>query len=352
MKIGDSLFGIISKTTHNIGRNYTIRKGNYSSAENLKQIEKLNSIKLSPKNKKLVDDYAIEVFGSRVFSPWLYVYTLNYGNFVEGWIPSNYYETYVSPYKGINLAASFKTFTNAILKTDGLPDIAYYMNGVLYDRNYSPIHFSDLQHLVAKNWNAVFVKKDSSMRGSGIHKLKSTDLVESTFTRIGNCVIQYPLENHEFFTNIITGAVSTLRITTVVKPEGKIEYRAAILRLGRKGHEWIKSSTSVRVNVLNNEGDLDPTGYTTDWQRWQFHPDTHFVFADQRIPLFKKAVETCVGFHSMIPHFRVIGWDVAICSDNSVKLMECNGALAGIIFSQATAGPCFSGLNWEKLHRE
>ena len=52
--------------------------------EAVRVIQKHNSQILTEKLKKTVDDYSIEVFGSKNFAPWLYVYTLVQGEFREG----------------------------------------------------------------------------------------------------------------------------------------------------------------------------------------------------------------------------------------------------------------------------
>ena len=59
--------------------------------EAVRVIQKHNSENLTEKIKKTVDDYSIEVLGSKKFAPWLYVYTLVKGEFQEGWIPDNFF---------------------------------------------------------------------------------------------------------------------------------------------------------------------------------------------------------------------------------------------------------------------
>jgi hypothetical protein len=53
--------------------------------------------------------------------------------------------------------------------------------------------------------------------------------------------------------------------------------------------------------------------------------------------------------HATVPHFTIVGWDIAIGSDDEIKLIEWNGCHCDIKFSEATTGPCFTGLNWESL---
>jgi hypothetical protein len=326
-------------------------RNNYKrrALKTIEKIERTNSLKLSPKIKKMADDYAIQVFGKKECARWFYLYSLLYGKFTEGWIPVDFYERFVSPIRGKNMATCYKTLTNVILKTEALPDLAYYINGIFYGRDFTVIKISDVREIAGEHYTEVYVKKDYSMQGRGINKLDIAHLNEDTFKRIGNCVIQVPVRNHMFFNEIMPNSLSTIRITTVTNLEGKIEYRASFLRVGRKNDPWIQAGKEVDISIIDKDGELDPYGYEDEWKVCLSHPDTNFVFAKKRIPLFKEAVETCIKLHASVPHFRIIGWDIAISEDEKIRLLEWNGALTDVVFHQATTGPCFSGLNWEQL---
>jgi len=106
------------------------------------------------------------------------------------------------------------------------------------------------------------------------------------------------------------------------------------------------------VAIMSEEGELGSFGYSEGGGRYMRHPDTNYEFEKKRIPLFKEAVETCVLLHTSVPHFRIIGWDVAISDEERIRLLEWNGAFTDIIFHQCINGPCFSGLNWEQLRKK
>ncbi len=314
-------------------------------------IEKFNGTRLSPHHKRMADEYAIGVLGKQEYAPWLYVYTLVRGDFREGWIPDNFFGQMVWPKinNGLDFLADVKTLSRVVLRTEALPDIAYYIDGVLYDRDFSPIEIAALRKIVAETCSDVFVKKDHGLQGKGVGKLPITDIQENILEQFGNCVIQSPIKQHRFFEEIVSGSVATIRITTVKDRNRNFEMRASFLRLGRLDTAWVQSANSVRVAIVDGSGELDCFGYTQDWRRWSSHPDTNFVFSKQRIPRFKEAVETCIKLHASVPHFGIIGWDVAIGDDDTIKLIEWNAGHPGIKFSEATTGPCFTGLNWENL---
>lgn len=314
-------------------------------------IEELNSVKLSQKQKALADEYSVEILGSKYYAPWLYVYTLVRGEFKEGWIPDNFFGKFVAPKvnKGIGVVTEMKSFTNILLQTSALPDIAYYIDGIIYDRNMSTLSVDSLRTLVENKHNHIFIKSDFSCRGLGVARATKEDINEERLQKLGNCVIQKSVQQHAFFDRILSGSFSTLRITTAKEKDGTIDMRAAYLRLGRANTSWVQSSNSVRVAIISRSGDLDSFGYTPDWRRWSRHPDTNFSFENERIPLFTEAVAACVGFHKKIPHLSIIGWDVIISEDETINIIEWNTGHPDIKFSEATTGPCFIGLDWETL---
>ena len=56
----------------------------------------------------------------------------------------------------------------------------------------------------------------------------------------------------------------------------------------------------------------------------------------------------CIELHKKLPHITIIGWDMAICDDETTKVIEWNTGHCDIKFSEASTGPCFLGLGWEK----
>ena len=330
------------------------RYDDYHKTEALKAvgaIETYNDAKLTPALKKRADDYAIEVLGKKAYAPWLYVYALVSGEFKEGWIPDNFFGRVVWPAvnNGLGELTHYKSLTNVVLKTDALPDIAYRLNGVTYDRNLRPIKISDIPDLAGGGATQLFLKQDGSSQGRGVVKIAAGDITEDIVASLGNCVIQRAIEQHEFFDAIISGSVATLRITTVKDGAGTVDWRAAYLRLGRKDTAWVQSGNSVRVAIIDRDGELDPNGYTEAWRRLPSHPDSGVGFARKRIPGFKTATALCVALHEAFPHFAVIGWDVAIDTNDRIRLIEWNAAHCDIKFSEAATGPCFVGLGWERL---
>jgi hypothetical protein len=315
-------------------------------------VERFNGVRLHAADRRRADEYAREVLGSPVYAPWLYLYAVVSGTFQPGWIPDNYFGLVVMPAVNSSLRtiASFKTFSHVVLSTEALPDIAYYIGGLLYGRDMTVITPGELRDELGAGQHAtVYLKKDHGGRGEGVSRIAVQDLTSEALAAMGDCVVQTPIRQHPFFSRIITGSVATVRITTVKEPDGRIAMRAAYLRLGRQDTAWVQSNRSVRVAIVDQAGRLDDRGYTEDWRLWNRHPDTGAPFMGQCIPHFSDAVAACTALHQAVPQLTIIGWDVTIGEDDQVKLIEYNAGHCDIKFSEATTGPCFLGLSWERL---
>jgi hypothetical protein len=107
------------------------------------------------------------------------------------------------------------------------------------------------------------------------------------------------------------------------------------------------SEISVAVDLAS--GELHREGYLPDWLSVGMHPDTKRTFAGVKIPAFAKAVATVLELHKRIPFARCVGWDLIIDREENVRLMEWNAEHNDIKFSEATQGPCFADLGWERL---
>jgi len=316
----------------------------------LRSMREHNGVELAPALRRLANAYATEVLGSRRYAPWLHVYAAVQRRFVEGWLPDNYFGRVIVPKVNNGLRiTSLKTATNLILDTPALPDVAYMIDGALYDRRMQRIDLATLRASLDAEVSTVFVKSDASSRGQGVRPLAVSALTEEALRACGNCVVQLPIQQHPFFDEIIPGTLATIRVTTVKELDGIVRRRAAYLRVGRTNTQWVQSDNSVRIAVTSGEGDLGDVGYTEDWRQWSAHPDSGFIFSGTRMPGFADASALCSSLHQQVPHFGIVGWDVAVNRAGEAQIIEWNGGHCDIKFSEATTGPCFTGLNWSRF---
>jgi hypothetical protein len=318
--------------------------------QTLKSIELVKG-KTTPHLIKLSDEYAQDVLGWRGYAPWLYVYSAMAGTFHEGWIPDDYYGLVVVPLiQGDYGKLSFLKSLNAkIFNSPDFPDIAYHTNGVYFAKDYSILEEKELRSLLFRNSKIVVFKTDHSYQGRGFFVFDKDSFEPKKIKLLGNGVFQIYLEQHGFFEMLMPDCVATFRITTVIDPSGIVSVRACYLRLGRKADTHVKSSSHIRIPVDVLSGELATFGYMPNWQAIEKHPDTQIPFSKSTIPAFDQFISKALKLHKLMPSVQAIGWDMTLDKNENVKVMEWNGYMNDIKFSEATQGPCFKDLGWEKL---
>lgn len=326
---------------------------NKSAMAVLKSIEAVNG-KTDPKLLKLADAYASDILGWKGYAPWLYVYSAINQTFKEGWIPDNYYGEIVVPkLKGkYGTIAFYNALTGRLFDSSSFPVSAYFVNGLWISPEYQILSNKEVMEIVHAASEKVVYKLDSSLQGKGVYFIEKNALNIEKLKLLGNGVLQKYIKQHSFFQDIVPNSVATLRITSVIDDNGLVSVRACYLRVGRSADTHVMSSSHIRISVDLSTGLLDKFGYTTGWIQTESHPDTNFVFGNKQIPNFKECIETAINLHKMVPFARAIGWDMIVDVNNDVQVMEWNGNHNDIKFSEATQGPCFSDLGWEKLRKK
>lgn len=308
---------------------------------------------LTAATRRTIRDYAVAVLGSRHFTPWLEVYSVYRGQFLEGWIPDDFFEQHVLPkvnadYRNFGIA---KTLSRRILATDLLPDVAYRVNGLWLDVNCEQIPPQALHKLLFQYGDTVFAKSESSAQGLGISILRESTFDPSTFALKGNLVVQRAVKQAAWFEAISPGCVATLRVTTASREGRAPQFTAAHFRMGVAGQRFIESAASLKIPVLGSSGELSEFASDPKWCRHRTHPDTGVAFAGMVIPGMADAIRVCLELHARVPQIGVIGWDCAI-SDSGPELLEWNTRHPGIKFEEATVGPAFVGFDYERLAAE
>lgn len=306
---------------------------------------------LTSAQRKQIKDYSKDVFGSDRFAPWLEVYTAYRGQFIEGWIPENYFRKDVARTLGSYNYLTGKLITRRLLNAESIPDIAYYINGFWLDRERGQLDPSNLEDYLFTQDNAVFIKTDQGARGEGVRKVVRTEFDPEKLSRLGDFVVQSPIKQHPFFTRFTPDSVATVRIMTLKAPAERAKHKASILFLGRDG-ATIVTRDALKIPV-DDQGTLQERAMVdATWESFAAHPDSHLAFSGERIPGFHGAIAMCEKLHDENPYALLIGWDVAIDRSGAPVLMEWNQIWGGIALSEASLGPCFSDLGWEKIWRE
>ncbi len=327
------------------------QKNAREAAHVLKNIEDNTGRKLDKNCRRLCDDYAVEILGHKQFAPWLYVYSVVSGEFKEGWIPDNYYGSVVVPkLQGKYGRISFlKPLNKLFFQCDAFPDLLSYINGVFVDPNYKFVSVESVKRRLFRDQDRVIFKLDNSRKGRDIHVFNRESFSVEKIRQLGNGLFQSFIKQHDLFAKFAHNSVATLRLTTIYEDNGTVLVRASHLKLGRQNENHVQSKSSVMVPVHPETGVFNDIGYAPEWVETDVHPDSNMTFSGHIIPHFEECIETVTALHKKVPYVRNIGWDLTVDNGGNVRIMEWNGRHNGVKFSEATQGPCFDDLGWEKL---
>jgi hypothetical protein len=307
--------------------------------------------KTNPAELRAADAYAREVLGDACYAPWLRVYTALNGTFIAGWIPDNYYGWIVVPrLKGhYGKVSDLKTLARVIFRDTAFPAAGYHVNGLFYSQEYRAVTPLLFEKTLFNDTDKIVFKSDQSGQGRSVLILRQQDFSLDLIKSLGNGVFQRFIRQHEVFSQFGSAAVATIRFTTVIDDQGSASLRACFLRLGRDADSHVRPATEICVSANLLDGCLQSTGYQSDWTYMQTHPDSKVAFVGTRLPAFQQCVAKVLELHGKFPFARCVGWDVTVDVDENVVVLEWNAEYNDVKFSEATQGPCFLGLGWEKL---
>lgn len=204
-------------------------------------------------------EYATEVLGWSGYADWLQVYATVAGEFREGWIPGNYYSQVVLP--SINRKAgeisSIRSLSRHLFRSPHFPDRAHVMNGRLMSPSFRPIPDDAWERTLFRHSNRVVFKPDGGRESSGVMLLDARSLDRERLRTLPDGTLQEFVVQHELFDQIAPGFVTTLRITTVLHPDGQAHARAAFLRTGIDPNQHAPQAADFCIPLNRATGELE-----------------------------------------------------------------------------------------------
>lgn len=308
-----------------------------SALKALNNIENFKG-KTDPKLIKLSNEYAEKILGSKIYAPWLYVYSALQGDFKDGWIPDNFYGRIVMPkLKGdYGKLADRNMIVDSLLNTKLSLDILYYVNNLFWTPDYKVVDEKRVSDILFKNNEKIAYKIENSQSGRGVYFLNRNTFLLTNIKKLGNGVFQNYINQHSFFSEFAELSVATIRLTSICDDLGNIKVKAGYLRIGRNKDTLIKSGSAIKVPINLETGELLKYGYFPNWTPTEIHPDSKINFSDKIIPSFKECLKEVINMHYKVPFIRSIGWDIIVDNKRNVRLIEMNGEHNDIKFSEAT----------------
>ncbi|EDP69723.1 hypothetical protein FBALC1_09337 [Flavobacteriales bacterium ALC-1] len=309
--------------------------------------------KLDPSIRKMCNEYANDVFGSKIYAPWLYAFGAYAKEFKEGWIPDNFYGERVVPIlKGeYGKICDRNAIVSKILEETDSLDICYYINHLFLNPNYEILNEEKLKNTLFSENEKVVFKIESSLQGKGVYFFNKNNFDINAIKKLGNGVFQKYIQQHSFFSEFHNSSVATIRLTSTCDDDGVFDVKAGYFRFARGNDTHIIHDKQMRIPIDIKNGKLCDTAFFPDTKPTKQLPDIDIDFAGKVLPSFNDCISEVKKMHSRVPYIRCIGWDIIVDKNDKVKLIELNGGHNGISFNEMVQGPCFKGLNWESLRK-
>ena len=196
-------------------------------------------------------------------------------------------------------------------------------------------------------YDKVFVKAATdSSGGSGVKlimvKYLDKDAIdEQLIPFTGDVIIQVPIKQSSIMARLHPSSVNTLRIISLLDRNGQVKIYSSIVRMG-VGDAVVDNASSGGITCgVNLNGRLKPVAYSAKGDKFDVHPTTKIHFDEIVVPNFEAAKKLVQQAHLMIPHFRLVSWDIAFDKKDQPLLLEANLHYGELDFHQLNNGPIF-----------
>ncbi|WP_278182572.1 sugar-transfer associated ATP-grasp domain-containing protein [Vibrio misgurnus] len=276
---------------------------------------------------------------------------------MKKYIPSYYFYKLIFPqYDNVKNVMKFienKIAMNALFREVGLKSSAVILiknNSRLTNFKNEFLQSKDVDEILSLlSCNKLFIKPVMGRGGKGIIIAKRSGIDFYDNGQIvnynylidlkGDYIIESEIEQHYYLNSIYSNSVNTLRAITVRHDDGRVEFIAAILRMGVAGNEIDNCCAGgLLIGIDTNTGKcLNPFAtFSFGNQRVEYHPDSGFDFSALQLPNWDYVKQEILSSAKKITQLNLAGWDIAITQDG-ISIIEVN-TLFGIDGLQAGIG--------------
>ena len=277
-------------------------------------------------------------------------YTEKTGCFSPMYIPNDIYISEVDEYFNNRLEAQFidnKCYYQWIFADINQPKtVACRIGGFWYSVNREIISIDAVRDIVNSHKELFAKVATLSCGGHGVvcmneSKGKMSDQLEKFIANEkGDIIVQEPIRQHKDLAALNESSVNTYRILSVLTEKGPKIY-SGIVRMGVRGARVDNASSGGISCGISDEGKLKKYAYFAGGARSECHPTNGYSFEGISVPYYDKACELVKKAHPMVPHFKMIAWDITIGEDGDPILVEVNLSRGMVRLLQINNGPLF-----------
>ena len=270
------------------------------------------------------------------------------GQFDERFIPDDLFVGYIDGYlnnRAIEPGVADKNYFDLYLKGFKLPKTYIHLiNGIFEDENYNIISKEKAIEILSNKTDITIKPSMASYGGKGVKFLHnpSREEVEEFISNLGdeNLIFQETIKQSSETAKLHSTSLNTIRIMTLIL-DGEVKVLPwCAFRMGIGNSKVDNASFGGIYCKVNEDGSLSNFAYDALGKKFEKHPDggefssVKFEFIDKIRNLVKDAAQR-------FPHFRLIGWDIAIDENNEPVIIEANLTMSGMDVIETICGPLF-----------
>ena len=183
----------------------------------------------------------------------------------------------------------------------------------------------------------VIVKPIDGGAGHGVHivELNFADDVAALYEEVKNTnsIVEEVIVQHDDIRRLNPSSVNTIRVYSVLY-NGEVYITGATLRIGC-GDTPIDnySAGGVAAEIDVDSGLVISPAVSQNAEKYLVHPYSNAPIKGLQIPFWQDIIANVKSAHALIPRLGYIGWDVAVCADNTITFLEAN-TCSGVALQQ------------------
>lgn len=275
-------------------------------------------------------------------------------SFDELYLPSAYYVPYICfLLNKRTYIPNFvhKSFADIHFKEALRPNtVVKSIGGCFYGEDYKPMTKYEVVKLLSDSPDKMILKKateTSGGKGIVFIEQKSKAEIETLLNKYeGDIIIQNILDQSPQTAIFNPECLNTFRVTTL-NLNGQTTVLSRCFKMGALSSKVDNIGAGGVIVGIKPDGHFDNKGFLINGQ-----VVTEFngiIFNDLIIDDYRRIDDLAIKLHSRIEHIHIIGWDIALDSENKPVIIEANATWPGITMEQLCTGPIFGNRTWEVI---
>lgn len=307
-------------------------------SENVKELTKEQEQEIYNYWKQFTDDFDIAYHK---------YYIDRTGIFDVRFIPDDLFVGYIDGYlnnRAIEPGVADKNYFDMYLKGFKMPKTYLRLiNGIFEDSNYNIISKEQAINILCNQKNITIKPSMASYGGKNVSFLTNPtkEEIEDYLNELPcqNLIFQETIKQSNETAKLHPESLNTIRVMTLLLDD-EIKILPSAFRMGVGKSKVDNASFGGIYCRINEDGTLSDFAYDALGKKFETHPDggkfeqVKFDFLPKVFDLVKQAAQR-------FPHFRLIGWDIAIDENNEPIIIEANLTMSGMDVIETICGPLF-----------